>query len=81
MLPDKIKDINDTEKQDNSNGKDYSAMSYLVKSTKEKENIFLANYREIIAKYIADGNPSQDTLNNYFGRIDAYLNWCGQNHI
>ena len=81
MLPDKIKDINDTEKQNNSNGKDYSAMSYLTKTSQEKENIFLANYRDIIAKYIADGNPSQDTLNNYFGRIDAYLNWCAQNRI
>ncbi len=61
--------------------KDSSALDFLIKSNTEKENIFLTNYKEVMAKYIADGNPSQDTLNNYFGRIDAYLNWCGMNRI
>lgn len=66
---------------DNQSPKDYSLISYLTKSASEKENLFLTNYKEVLSKYIADGNPSQDTLNSYFGRIDTYLKWCAQNHI
>ena len=66
---------------DNLPPKNNSALDFLIKSNTEKENIFLTNYKEVMAKYIADGNPSQDTLNNYFGRIDAYLTWCGLNRI
>jgi len=81
MVPDKISNTNDTTNKDSQNRPDYSLMSYLTKSTREKEDLFLANYREIMAKYIADGNPSQDTLNNYFGRIEAYFHWCAMNRI
>ena len=60
---------------------DRSVVNFLTKSAAEKENLFLANYKGIMEKYIADGNPSEDTLNNYFGRIDAFLDWCSANRI
>ena len=43
------------------------------------EEIFLDNYEEVLKKYIAGGNPSQDTEKNYFGRIREFLSWCKDN--
>lgn len=72
---------NSTEESATGNTKDYSIINYLTKSSTEKETLFLNNYKEIVSKYIADGNPSNDTLENYFGRIDTYLHWCALNKI
>lgn len=46
---------------------------------KDIEEIFLDNYEEVLKKYIAAGNPSEDTTKNYFGRIRAFLSWCKDN--
>ena len=45
------------------------------------EEIFLDNYEEVLKKYIAGGNPSQDTEKNYFGRIREFLSWCKDNNF
>ena len=46
---------------------------------KDIEEIFLDNYEEVLKKYMAAGNPSDDTTKNYFGRIRAFLSWCKDN--
>lgn len=43
------------------------------------EEIFLYNYEDVLKKYIAGGNPSDDTSKNYFGRIREFLSWCKDN--
>lgn len=43
------------------------------------EEIFLDNYEDVLKKYIAGGNPSDDTSKNYFGRIREFLSWCKDN--
>ena len=43
------------------------------------EEIFLDNYEDVLKKYIAGGNPSDDTLKNYFGQIREFLSWCKDN--
>ena len=43
------------------------------------EEIFLDNYEDVLKKYIAGGNPSEDTLRNYFGQIREFLSWCKDN--
>lgn len=37
---------------------------------------FLHKYQQILPQYIADGNPSRDTLNAYYGRLENFLKWC-----
>lgn len=37
---------------------------------------FLQKYQQLLPQYIADGNPSQDTLNAYWGRLESFLKWC-----
>lgn len=37
---------------------------------------FLHKYQQLLPQYIADGNPSQDTLNAYWGRLESFLKWC-----
>lgn len=46
---------------------------------KDIEEIFLDNYEDVLKKYIAGGNPSNDTLKNYFGQIREFLSWCKDN--
>ena len=43
------------------------------------EEIFLDNYEDVLKKYIAGGNPSEDTLKNYYGQIREFLSWCKDN--
>ena len=43
------------------------------------EGIFLDNYEDVLKKYIAGGNPSEDTLKNYYGQIREFLSWCKDN--
>ena len=39
---------------------------------------FLNNYKSIMVRYIANGNPSEDTKRSYYSAIDNYLNWCSK---
>ena len=41
--------------------------------------MFLDNYEEVLAKYIAGNRPSGNTSKNYFGCIRAFLSWCKDN--
>lgn len=43
------------------------------------EEIFLDNYEDVLKKYVAGGNPSEDTLKNYYGQIREFLSWCKDN--
>ena len=45
-------------------------------SLTNKQIAFLHKYPELLPQYIADGNPSQDTLNAYRGRLESFLKWC-----
>lgn len=48
-------------------------------SYQNAEEKFLDNYEEVLKKYIAGGNPSDDTVKNYFGQIREFLSWCKNN--
>lgn len=37
---------------------------------------FVKNYKDIIVRYISDGNPSEDSKRSYFSAIDGFLIWC-----
>ena len=37
---------------------------------------FLANYRNLMKRYVSNGKPSNDTKNSYFSAIDQFLSWC-----
>ena len=37
---------------------------------------FLANYIKFVSMIIANGTPSQDTLESYHKNIEWFLNWC-----
>lgn len=37
---------------------------------------FLSNYRFMMIRYIANGNPSEDTKKSYYSAIDNFLLWC-----
>lgn len=37
---------------------------------------FIKHYRELIVRYISDGNPSEDSKRSYFSAIDGFLIWC-----
>lgn len=37
---------------------------------------FLANYRNLMKRYVSNGKPSNDTKNSYFSAIDQFINWC-----
>ena len=37
------------------------------------------NYEDVLKKYVAGGNPSEDTLKNYYGQIREFLSWCKDN--
>lgn len=50
--------------------------NYSYQNAEEK---FLDNYEEVLKKYIAGGNPSDDTVKNYFGQIREFLSWCKNN--
>ena len=39
---------------------------------------FLSNYKSLMRRYIANGNPSLDTCRSYFSAIDQFLDWCEQ---
>ena len=48
-------------------------------SYEDVEEIFLDNQEDVKKIYIASGNPSEDTLKNYFGQIREFLFWCKDN--
>lgn len=50
-----------------------------VISLTDKQIAFLNNYQKFLPQYIADGNPSLDTLNSYWGRLESFLKWCKLN--
>lgn len=50
--------------------------NYSYQNAEEK---FLDNYEEVLKKYIAGGNPSDDTVKNYFAQIREFLSWCKNN--
>lgn len=52
--------------------------NYSYQNAEEK---FLDNYEEVLKKYIAGGNPSDDTVKNYFGQIREFLSWCKNNEF
>jgi len=50
-------------------------------SLTDKHIAFLSNYQRLLPQYIADGNPSQDTINAYLGRVESLLKWCDLNNF
>lgn len=39
-------------------------------------NYYVVHYAEFLPRYIAKGNPSEDTLNSYVYRINVFMRWC-----
>lgn len=37
---------------------------------------FVVHYAEFIPRFIAKGNPSEDTMRHYCNQIDFFLRWC-----
>ncbi len=42
-------------------------------------NTFILNYKKLLERYLSHGEPSEDTLRNYYSSIDNYLEWCSYN--
>ena len=43
------------------------------------DNTFILNYKKLLERYLSHGEPSPDTLRNYYSAIDNYLQWCRYN--
>ena len=56
-------------------------MEEYINQEKTNKNMFLLNYKSILIKYLAYGNPSKDTLHNYYSIIDQYIDWCFQHKL
>ena len=50
-------------------------------STTQKSDFFINNFEKIIIPYIADGNPSSDTIAAYYSSIRNFISWCEYNNI
>lgn len=37
---------------------------------------FLDNYKILMSRYVANGDPSKDTIRSYFSAIDQFIEWC-----
>ena len=44
------------------------------------ENTLLMNYKSLLARYLSQGEPSEDTLRSYCSSIDSYIKWCAANN-
>lgn len=55
-----------------------TAGNYL-KQEEINENTLLLNYKTLLARYLSQGEPSEDTLRNYYSAIDRYIKWCLEN--
>lgn len=44
------------------------------------ENTLLMNYKTLLARYLSQGEPSEDTLRSYYSFIDSYIKWCAANN-
>lgn len=42
-------------------------------------NSFVLNYKRFLERYLSHGEPSEDTLRNYYSSIDSYIDWCHYN--
>ena len=42
---------------------------------------FVQHYIEFLPRYIANGNPSRNTLQTYCSWIDHFISWCLENKI
>ncbi len=62
-------------------GSDNGLMSTEQYLRKEEinENTLLLNYKSLLARYLSHGEPSEDTLHNYYSAIDSYMKWCFDN--
>lgn len=60
------------------NNQDLQINNYL-RQEEINENTLLMNYKTLLARYLSQGEPSEDTLRNYYSSIAAYLNWCMAN--
>lgn len=59
-------------------GKFLATGNYL-KQEEINENTLLLNYKTLLARYLSQGEPSEDTLRNYYSAIDQYIKWCLEN--
>ena len=50
-------------------------------STTQKFDFFINNFEKIIIPYIADGNPSIDTIAAYNSSIRNFISWCEYKNI
>ena len=55
--------------------------SILSSSTTQKKFFFINNFETIILPFIADGNPSEDTIAAYYSSIRNFISWCESNDI
>ena len=55
--------------------------SILSSSTTQKKFFFINNFETIILPFIADGNPSEDTIAAYYSSIRNFIYWCESNDI
>lgn len=50
-----------------------------IKQEEINENTLLLNYKTLLARYLSQGEPAEDTLRNYYSAIDQYIKWCLEN--
>ena len=58
-----------------------STNSIIQSSINQKKFFFLNNFETIILPFIADGNPSEDTIAAYYSSIRNFISWCESNDI
>ena len=73
-----LKDLLENNDLLNINLANLTVKDYL-KQEEINENTLLLNYKTLLARYLSQGEPSEDTLRSYYSFIDNYLKWCFAN--
>lgn len=71
-MTDKRKEILDPNFMDN----EFSIVFDQDSKRKMSSDYFLANYRNLMKRYVSNGKPSEDTKNSYYSSIDQFIAWC-----
>lgn len=80
---DRNKEIIVSENRIENFSRDFSElqMADIVRQEEINNDNFLVQYKPLLQRYLAEGEPSADTLRSYFSFIDSYIKWCIANGV
>ena len=58
-----------------------SSLAHIPAAQTITPDYFVQHYHEFLPRYIANGNPSSNTLKTYCSWIDHFICWCLDNHL